>query len=249
MAEDSPLSTLLCGIAVILFIVGLFAIAIWAIVSQGRKARAKRNYLLGVGFTAVKAPDPALVERFVRLYQKTPQQEIELRRVLQADFRGGLILVFDVWDTGGEETSHVDTAVVGIISPDLDLPRFSLMPHLPFKGPVGGALVQAGERLSGWVASKAGLLPLSFADHPEFEAKFRVFGQNEAQVRQFLSPDRLAWLAGLPALYKVEAGGDAFALDCYPDRRNRPPEQEIAALLEDAHRLFDLFLRGSYEGL
>lgn len=242
MIGDNPFSTKLCGIAVILLVVGLFAVAIWAIVSQERKARVKRNYLLGVGFTAVKVPDPTLVERFVRLYQKTPQQEIELRRVLQADLRGGQILVFDVWDTGGEETSVVDTGVVGIVSPDLDLPRFSLMPHLPFKGAVGGLMVQAAERLSGWAASKAGMSPLSFADHPEFEAKFLVFGQDEAQVRQFLSPDRLTWLTGLPDLYKIEAGGDAFALGCYADRRGRLPEQEIAALLDHAHRLFDLFL-------
>jgi hypothetical protein len=242
MTEDNPLSTKLCGIAVILFVVGLFAVAIWAIVSQERKARVKRNYLLGVGFAAVKAPDPTLVERFVRLYQKTSQQEIELRRVHQADFQGGRILVFDVWDAGGEETSVVDTGVVGIVSPDLDLPRFSLMPHLPFKGAVGGLMVQAAERLSGWAASQAGLFPLSFAGYPEFEAKFVVFGQDEAQVRQLLSSDRLAWLSGLPDMYKVEAGGDAFALGCYADRRGRLPEQEIASLVEDAHRLFGLFL-------
>ena len=197
--------------------------------------------MTGLGFAPVKVLDPALAGRFVRLYHKLPKQEIELRRVLQAGFRGGYILLFDVWDTGGDESGRVGTHVVGFVSPGLRLPRFSLVSRLFYKGKFGELIVGATEWLSEWKASKGGLSRVSFPESAEFELKFLVFGADEAEVRRVLSPARLARLAALQHAYQIEAEGDTFALERHVDWRGMTPEQEITSLLDDAHTFLEIF--------
>jgi hypothetical protein len=232
------------AIGIALIVVVTIAAISWSIARQ--KTEAKKQRLSNLGYTPILPPPPGLVERLTALNQGRHVRKLKLQNVFQRAITGGQLYWFDmIIDKGSEDDNSPVTDLLGVVSPGLTMPHFLLIPMMAQLGrsDAGGALAnlvaQAANKLLSW--STGGLKRVSFADQPAFEQHYSVFGQAEAEVRGFLTDNRLNYLLGLEYHYTVEAGRDIFTLkyDAHFNNKKAQPDTEIMAA--DAQKILAWF--------
>ena len=104
------------------------------------------------------------------------------------------VVVFDYrYRTGGGKNSKTwNQSVVFIRCERLRMPSFVLRPENIFH--------KIGEVL--------GYQDIDFDSHPEFSKSYLLRGENEAEIRGFFKPERLAYFEGKHGEVSVEADGD-----------------------------------------
>ena len=101
-----------------------------------------------------------------------------------------------------------------------------------------------GERLASWAAravawqSDGVLRPVSFPEDPVIDGVFKVLGDDENAVRDYLDGARRASLAGMPGLTLV-GDGDLFTFELYVKARGstQPDEARLRYVVEDSRSL------------
>jgi len=229
----------------LVLVLGFAAGMIWLIIAEGRKQKASSRRIADLGYTPIKSPSAALLERVQRIYQRGSGQKLELQNAFQRPIADGRVVLFDLVDTSGNESSWLGTRIMGVLSPSLHLPHFMLEPKLQLKpeGQVAAFMLHTAEKVIDWAASKGGYERVSFSAHPDFEQRFIVFGRAETELRLFLTGDRLDRLAGLERAYKIAGAGDMFTLvraeasDGRGARKKVALEEEIDLLFADAQQV------------
>lgn len=230
----------------------LFALFMWRYI---RTQDSRRQYLLSLGYTLLGSDYTVVLNRFTPFYPK--QQHLELRNAFQRSVPGGQAILFDLVDTSDPEGNWLGEDMLAIVSPALQMPRLKFQPRFVERSEV--FLNNVTERLVDWNASDRGWVRFSFPEQPTFEGRFIVFGHNEAEIRRFLSPTRLAQLARLDRPYAIEAVGDMFMIslhsgytkgDIFTNNKERVLEthyqtmtweQDIERRLADAQKLLAWF--------
>ena len=215
--------------------IGVVGLLIW----NGRKQTARKaDRARALGFSPVEFPDPRLAARVERIYQIRQNVEIELHNVYEHTTGDARIFMIDILDTGGEDSSWLGQEMIAIISPYLELPRFFLMSKVQMNGMFVDTMNEALHKLADYLASRQGLTPITFQNHPELEERFMIYADDEREIHRFFNDYRLDQLARLEAKYEIDALGDTMIMkNCYPEREDDPDY-----ILRETYRTaFDLF--------
>ena len=220
----------------VVIILGVLAAVVGSLVRATRHNQARAQRLQQAGFTPLAVPPPELVERITRLYQGSFRPGLQVSNVFQKNIVDGQAVFFDIHDASDSDSTWAENEVLGIISPDLDLPQWLLQPR-----PAGMQISGAAGKLLDWVMNKTGFRRVELTEQPQLDQLFIVFARDEAAVRQYFTPQRADQLASLPRAYQIQAAGDMFAISqAHLPAQNNPvalPEQKTQFLLADAQRI------------
>lgn len=222
-------------LVVALFAGVLVALLVWAFFPGRKKISAKQQALRALGFMPLKAPPQDLAARMLAFYHCAPQQSLRLRDVCQKSFTAGsCAYVFGFEDA--------DDDMLAIISPDLNVPRFSLLPRLVENGNVSGFLFGTLSKLVDRAVDQTEMQMVDFVGQSDLGRRFIVFGEDEVELRSFLSAERLAQLVDLVGTYDIEAGRDSFVMKVGSAETEPCVTCDFTVLLEDAERVLQCFL-------
>ncbi|MEW5868546.1 MAG: hypothetical protein AB1894_04670 [Chloroflexota bacterium] len=237
---------------VIIAFAGLLALAFW--LEKSRREDRKR-LLDRLGFEEVLPPSSAFLQRAGQLYRRRPQQKFELQALFEKRTPRAVYYYFSLVETSQNDKSWLGSKAIGVVSPDLNLPRLHIAGRSP--GGMGEAVEQfaqwalpqnaarAPDRVSKRPGSSAQprwknrFVVMDLAAFPEINSRLKVMVDEDDQVaaRNYLTRERLerlAWLASARDQGKIECGGDCIILERTVNADNPATEEDLQALLDDA---------------
>jgi hypothetical protein len=227
----------------VLIILTTFGLIVFAMIRSERSRHAvQRGLAHSLGFTPIE-PSPELTQKFADLTSRIRSNwvsankgQYELQNVSQKRLPDGEMLIFDLLDHSGDDTSYTESAAVAVISPHLDLPYFSIFPKADVEGP----LANLGNKLLTWIVSNAGN-PVAFPENPEFEKRYLVTSTDPFGTREFLDDTRLRRLGKTP-LMSISAGGDMFTVSRIEIGAPRLTKEVLNDRVIRAREVFSIFL-------
>jgi hypothetical protein len=231
------------GLIAVLVILGLFGLAIFYMVRSERKdAQVKRSIIDSLGFAPVEVT-PELTQRFVDFHNRIrdkwvreKHREYELRNVARKLLPDYEVIIFDLIDHGGNDTSYLETQAVAVISPHLELPAFSLFPKVN----VEGATANLGNKLLTWIVKNAGS-PVAFPDFPEFEKRYLVSSNEPYETEEFLDEIRLRRLSKT-SMMSISASGDMFTVSEIGASNRQSSIEAVSARVNLAAEIYSIFV-------
>jgi len=216
---------------VFLLIAGLI---VWAVRAGKNKLAERKQLFLEFGFQEVPERASELTERMTTLHHHWTQRHSVEDPKRKSEW-GYEMILFDLRDSSGDST-HTDFDQALLLSPDLKLPRFTLFPKMQGTGFLAGMANKA----MAWVAAKFAV-QAAFPDFPEFDAKYIVWGDDEAALRGYFSSSRLGRLAQTQELQlEGNVNGLLFSRAAHK-RTGRITAEKLRILIEDGKNLFDIF--------
>jgi hypothetical protein len=227
----------------VMIILATFGLIVFAMIRSERNRRAvQQNLAQALGFTPIE-PSPELTKKFADFYIRirsnwvsANQDQYELQNVYQKRLPDGEMLIFDLLDHSGNDTSYTESAAVAVISPHLDLPYFSIFPKADVEGP----LAKLGNKFLTWIVSNAGN-PVAFPENPEFEKRYLVSSTDPFGTHEFLDDTRLRRLRKTP-LMSISAGGDMFTASRIETGAPRLTKEILTERVVRATEVFSIFL-------
>ncbi len=181
--------------------IGLFILAIR---SGRQEKRNKQAWAASLGFSPHE-PDQALAEKIAALYRtRRGSGPHVLRNVSRKTIPGGVMYLFDLVDTGGDSDSTAERQAVAVVSPDLRLPQFLLLPRMDEQQRLG----KVANRMIAWGANLGGDM-LTFPEYPAFDRRYLVVAREPQAVQDFFDDSIAAFFAGTE-MYTLHAGEDTF---------------------------------------
>jgi hypothetical protein len=229
-------------IVVVLMILMIFGLIVYAMIRSERKAaQVKRSIVESLGFRPVEIT-PTLTQRFVDFQDRTrdkwipeKHRDYELQNVARKALPDGEMLIFDLVDHAGNDTSYLETQAVAVISPYLKLPAFSLFPKVDLEGPAA----RLGNKLITWIVSNAGS-PVYFPEAPEFEKRYLVNSNEPYETQEFLDETRLRRLAKT-RMMSISAGGDMFTVSEIGSGNRLSSIEAVSARVNLAAEIYSIF--------
>jgi len=234
--DESTSMSLFGSLIIVLLVLGILALVIFGIIYQNRKVKERRQQLITNGYTPVDRPDAALLARLVALHGRKGQR-YRLRNVFRREVPEGEIILYDLWETGGDDNSSVTTGAMALIAPTLHLPQMMLMTHPNLPDHTNNLLVKAAEKLINWSAGLGGMKRIYFPDNYHFDSRYYVMAKDEDAVRAFLDDTRLIYLASMSRGYQIAFNDNAFSLAREIPRLTgsiRRTDPDYQTMLEDA---------------
>lgn len=220
---------------VLALVVGGIVVVITTIIRAVKRYEERRKQdRLDQGFTEAPEAVESLTARLRTVHMHWTSSH-QVRDPWRKSDWGYELFLFDLRSGSGKSTKlERDQAMV--VSKDLALPRFSLLS----KAPGEGFMASMANRAIAWVASKFAV-QATFPDHPEFDAKFFVFGDDEAALRAYFDARRRGRLAEIPSL-QAAGNGDGFIFAHAPVRTvKKSGTEKLQDFLMDARTLFEIF--------
>ena len=222
------LSPALLAVLVIL----VFAAMVLGAILQTQKSReVKSRRASRLGFELVVGEPSELIQRVEEIYQSEGNPTLEVREVyLRVELDRALYL-FDVIGTDDEDTT-LGSEVMGLISADLALPRFSLTVIPPFghEGGIGALMDKMLDKVMDLAAKSQDLSRFEFPEKPGFDERCIVFGRDEMAVRRLI--DRVSWddLTRGKSFFSFQGSGDFLTVDSGLQMRNQDKEKHLDEL-------------------
>jgi hypothetical protein len=229
------------GLGFATLVILLFVLAIvWTISRQKEASRSALNRALELGFEPVEEGDQTFLERLAELHKKFGHQEIEVRNLYGRRGPDYQLYLFDLWDTSGDSVDRIQEAGIAVVSPLLNLPRFSVFPKLE-----GDGLLSGFVNLVFNAVISRNMSVISFENYPPFGDRYYVAGEDENAIRVFLT-DHVQRRLSRDPFWHIEAGGDLFTfakfdLDSVGKLRG---EDDLKERVREAMIIFDLFRVG-----
>lgn len=190
----------------IILLVGVAVV--YAIANHRKKEARKKETALAAGFTPFDDSSSQVSRRIMGLFENPRRKHLELSHLWLKRFPDGEMYLYDLKETSGESDDQLADQDLLFVSSYLRMPRFTLIPRLDVNGKLG----EMFDHFMRWAVSAGGFKPLESLGNPEFDDRYWVSGPDHAAIQQFLTPDRLAWLADTQS-YHLEAEGDAFTFN------------------------------------
>lgn len=195
---------------ILVIVIAFFALFIgllaYAIRSGRKEQRNKQEWAAMLGFSAVQ-PDAMLAQKIVALYRNRHGSGPDaLRNVSRKTIPGGVMYLFDLVDTSGESDSTAESQGVAVISPDLRLPQFMLLPRMDEQQRLG----KLANRVIAWGANLGGDV-LTFPEYPAFDRRYLVITREMGATQDFFD-EAIAAFFSATEMTTLHAGGDTFTL-------------------------------------
>jgi hypothetical protein len=233
-------------ILIVILVVALFVFILRSSArSRREKLAAQQKRASALGFRPLKQAPPELTARINQLRLSSQGRQLRLEQVYhRADFDQDFYLV-DVVDGGDDQGDWLGPETLVVISPNLALPRFTLV-SLPQINEGGIAAEYAGKLLDSafsWMAGTLGMERIKISSSAGFENRYVVFGRSQAAVQHLFSPSLTDYLMGVNLPLTVEGEGDLFAAGLsYTSSRER--ENQLQDLYREVIDLARVLKRG-----
>lgn len=229
---------------VILILVATTGIVIWAVKASQREKDRRVAEASQLGFQPV--PNTELSKIKSRLADANPnfgKSGKELRHVYRKETPDGSLIVYDLWDTDGEGSTEIHHQALLLLVPDLNLPKFILMPKPQAFQNVGsasvvGSIVNKLARLS----SNPSFSQVDLSAEPELERKIILSGEPVEEVNRIFTTD-LLWK--LEHLSDATLAGGKQSLLFTPQKllsSSKDPSSELAVRTSTAFSTFRIIL-------
>lgn len=230
---------LFAGVVLLIFI-SAFLIS----VSKARRTVEEKHHIASaLGFRPIEKAPPQLGASIQRLHPQIPPHQLSIENVYhQRDFDGDYYL-FDLDDTSEDGASWQNKDVIGIISPQLALPRFYLITLLPLNQEkwVGKIMDQILDKVFQWAATHQGLTRVIYPHKYGFDDRYALFVENEITAGNFFTEYRLSSLTGYNTPFQVVAAGNCMAVSRSYPISSETKEAELKILYRRSRDLFHLF--------
>jgi hypothetical protein len=229
------------GLGFASLVVLLFILAfLWTVSRQKEKSRRVLSRALALGFEPVEEGDDKLLKRLSELHKKFGHQEIEIRNLYRRRGSDYQLYLFDLWDASGDSVDQIQESCIAVVSPLLDLPRFSIFPKLERDD----FLSELVDRVFNAVISRS-MSVIGFENHPAFDDRYYVAGEGGDAIRALLS-DHVLWRLSRDKFWHVEAGGDLFTFAKFDlgSFGKLSGEVDLKERVKEALIVFDLFRTG-----
>ena len=231
MDAFSPLSILYVILGLIALIAALL---VWAVRTARKREEERRRVTQEFGFREAPERAEELAARMKILHHHWSDHH-GLDNLKGKTEWGYELLLFDLCDSSGDSVGREPDQAV-CLSPDLRLPRFTIFPKMEGTG----VMASMTNKALGWVASRFAVHP-AFPDAPEFDAKYLIWGDDEAALREFFTPARLGRLAETEEI-QLEGSGDALLFSWVPYHQvKKTYAEKLQYLLQNGRVLFDIF--------
>jgi hypothetical protein len=198
-------------ISLLLIVLGFFAIIVFFMIRGERRRQAKKmSRAEELGFKPIGQIPSSIQERVTWLHKHRPSQELEVRNIATLEGRDSTLFLLDLFDAGGDETSSLQDELILVVSSQLSLPRFTLLPRFSQTGILGNWANHALQAL----ISRQGDQIIELRDQ-RFNQSFMLLGDDRTQIAAFF--DRIRFSSIQQDQYVIiEAGGDAFTYGQFP---------------------------------
>jgi Ca2+/Na+ antiporter len=226
------------GLLIVVGFILLFGLIIFFSFRSHRVAQAhKEEVAYSAGFTPLLQPPQELSQRIIDLFENSGSRRFKLNNIWRKYFPDGEIYLFDLRETSGEDDSVLADQGVLFVSRYLNLPRFALFPRLD----LSGKMADIANRFLNWAYSQQGN-QVDLRDHPAFNQRYVVIGDDGSAIREFLDPSLLDRLANTQ-YYNLNASEDAFvfAISNFGNIRNNKRDiwqQDLGAVINQGLQLY-----------
>ncbi len=196
-----------------------------------------------LGFKPLEKAPPPLVEGIQRLHPQTSPQALSIENIYhRRDFEGEYYL-FDLDDTSDEESAWQNADVIGIISPQLALPRFYLitLPPINEERWLGRLMDRMLDKVFDWAAAHQELTRVTYPNKYGFDDRYALFVEDENTAQSVFTDQHLSSLAGIKTPFQIIAAGNMMTVSRSYPTSTQPKEFEIKALFRVSRDLFQLF--------
>jgi hypothetical protein len=201
----------LLAVGVILIFGGM----VFLMIRASRKELQKKNrQTQQLGFTALEEAPSNLEYRVEELFKLYEKQQLEVRELYHRRELDSDVYLFDLVNTQGDD-SEVGSEIFGMISPQLALPRFSLItiPEFDREGMVGSLMYSLLEKVMAVAEKRQGLQRIHLRDQPQMDKEFVIFGRDEFTLQKLISrlDLRSFQMGSLPL--QIAGSGDFLTVD------------------------------------
>lgn len=225
---------------IVAIIVSIFGLTVFGMISSEKNRQArKKESILALGFQAVDNPDPSLLTHLIALYTKRESQKLSMRNLYQRRENDYLLYLYEVWSESSNDNDLHEEWGLAMVSPYLNLPRFSLIPKVDMPGKFAGLVNRFLEKLT-----VPGSIKIEFPDHLPFSRRYMVTGTDEAAVRKVFTTILLNRLSDTS--YLLVEGNMHFLTFSKHDLERRKRNGKIEHLsnrLQEARSFFQFILQ------
>jgi hypothetical protein len=207
---------------------------LWIVRRVNRDQERRRRMFMEYGFRSVPERSADLAERMKILHHHWSGHHSVDKVKLKSEW-GYELFLFDLRDSS-RNSARLDQDQAVMVSPELKLPRFTMFPKVEGTGLVATLV----NRAMTWAASKFAV-QITFPEVPGFDARYAVWGNDEAAVRSCFSHSRLERMAEARE-WLVEGSDDGLLFSRMSCRQTRRTDVEkLQDILQNAKILFDIF--------
>lgn len=187
------LSLVISIFIVVVILVGTTIIVIWAIKASQREKARRAAEAAQLGFQSVPNTEFSKIKTWLTdVNPKFGKSGKELRNVFRKETPDGSLIVYDLWDTDGEGSNEMQHQAMLLIVPDLDLPKFFLMPKpLAFQNSSAPGIVGSIVNKLVTLSSNSNFSPVDLSAEPELDRKFFLVGEPVEEVNRIFTSEVL----------------------------------------------------------
>lgn len=223
--------------ALVLIVIGVFVLIVLLMIraekSDQSKKRARAEQL---GFLPLVEIPSSVQKRAEWLHTHRPTQVLEIRNLAVLERSDFTAFILDLVDVGGNDVRTLQDDTILMTSPELSLPRFTMVPKIP----QGGILAEWVNKALQSLVERQGYELIQMRD-AGFNDRFLVFTEHPDRTSSFF--ERIPSSSLLRLSYAtIEAGGDAFSYGQLPlPPQAQSPPQTLQNRLREAERWYQLF--------
>jgi hypothetical protein len=216
--------------------VGLFVIVlVWAIYASSQQKAHRAELAQVLGFIPVEEPDLSILNKIASVHPHFGSPRYSLKNVSRRSFPYGTTYLYDLITSDSESSNLMESAAVAIISPGINLPRFTTYPRLG----MGSKLADWANQFIEDLIEAQGFTELDLENFPDFEKIYFLFGEDETAVKALFSTSLIAMLVRETNL-SISANGDIISVSRV-DFKNRlnPDETAVRKLVDQSLAIYD----------
>jgi hypothetical protein len=213
----------------------IFAGILFLMIRASRKSlEEKTRRAKKLGFEPLAETPPDLLYRVEDLFKSREKQTLEIRDVFQRRELDRTLYIFDLVDTSGDDDSWLGSEMIGIISQDLALPRFSLTTIPSFERDRGLGKLMDGllDKVLNFAAKHQNMVRIEFPEKPGFDGRFVVFGRDQGAVRDLVSRASWDFIALEETSLQFNGSGDFLAVDHSFSGASQDKEKKLTELYQ-----------------
>ncbi len=229
---------------IFILVISIFGFIAFRFFTRRKKPVVKEHFgMLELGFSPIPFPEADFKLAVNRLHHKYSGQQLAVADVFQKVIERDFIYILDLEDQAEKEPFFLARDMVVIRSPELDLPRMTIMTRLKAMGGLGKLMDRFVSRHSNWDLNLQGLIQLNYESNPAVHQRYLVFSTaaSEELVRQFLNDARLSFLITMENNYVIDTLGDMLTIIPAAANSINSRGTQIKQSIQDAESLARLF--------
>jgi hypothetical protein len=226
-------------VAGVLSIMGFFVYQMFT--AEKRRKQQKNELRTFHGFHLVDSAEAAFIQRLISIHQKHPRQQLQIKDLAvrnESDFR---LYTYDVLDTGGNDSHLHEEWALTIVSPHLNIPRFTLIPKIDMSGKLAKL---ANHFLEKFTPKDAHVI--KFDHHEQFSRRYQVTGNEEDAIREIFTTGVLNQLSNT-TFWFIDGEDDLLTFSKFQfnagARKNNV--EELGEKINECQSLFNVMLQAA----